>query len=90
MARREVLNDPVRLGERAPDILICAAARPPKLTRAAAPNGGSRAMSDQDRQHSVTNADLHHGDLPNPGAVRLADHMGGRGKRPPGLAVDSA
>ena len=32
MARREVLNDPVRLGERAPDILICAAARPPKLT----------------------------------------------------------
>ena len=40
MARREVLNDPVRLGERAPDILICAAARPPKLTRVAAPNGG--------------------------------------------------
>jgi hypothetical protein len=42
VARREVLNDLVRLGERAPDILICAAARPPKLTRVAAPNGGSR------------------------------------------------
>jgi hypothetical protein len=41
VARREVLNDPVRLGERAPDILICAAARPPKLARAAPPNGGS-------------------------------------------------
>src|SRR5579859_1510408 len=26
------LTTPVRLGERAPDILICAAARPPKLT----------------------------------------------------------
>ena len=38
-------------------------------------------MSDQDRQHSVTNADLHRGALPNPGAVRLADHMGGRGQR---------
>jgi len=47
----------------------------------AAPNGGSRAMSDQDRQHSVTNADLHRGALPNPGAVRLADHMDGRGQR---------
>src|SRR5579872_6024791 len=34
------LTTPVRLGERAPDILICAAARPPKLTPAAAPNGG--------------------------------------------------
>ena len=38
-------------------------------------------MSDQDRQHSVTNADLHRGALPNLGAVRLADHMGGRGQR---------
>jgi hypothetical protein len=47
----------------------------------AAPNGGSRAMSDQDRRHSVTNADLHRGALPNPGAVRLADHMDGRGQR---------
>ena len=41
MARREVLDNPVRLDERAPDILICAAARPPKLARAAAPIGGS-------------------------------------------------
>jgi hypothetical protein len=47
----------------------------------AAPNGGSRAMSDQDRQHSVTDADLHRGALPNPGAVRRADHMDGRGQR---------
>jgi hypothetical protein len=38
-------------------------------------------MSDQDRQHSVTNADLHRGALPNPGAARLADHMDGRGQR---------
>ena len=38
-------------------------------------------MSDQDQQHSVTNADLRHGALPNPGAVRLANHMGGRGQR---------
>ena len=38
-------------------------------------------MSDQDRQHSVTNADLHRCALPNPGAVRLADDMGGRGQR---------
>src|SRR5579859_5200768 len=37
------LTTPVRLAERAPDLLICAAARPPKLTRAAAPNGGSSA-----------------------------------------------
>jgi hypothetical protein len=43
---------------------------------------GSRAMSDQDRQHSVTNADLHRGARsPNPAAVRLADDMGGRGQR---------
>ena len=41
-----------------------------------------RAMSDQDRQHSVTNADLRRGARsPNPGAVRLAGHMGGRGQR---------
>jgi hypothetical protein len=40
VARRELLNDPVRLRERAPDILICAAARPTKLARAATPNGG--------------------------------------------------
>jgi hypothetical protein len=42
MVHREVRNDPVRLGERAPDILICTAARSLKLARAAAPNGGSR------------------------------------------------
>jgi len=40
VARREVVNNPVRPGERAPDILICTAARLPKLARAAAPNGG--------------------------------------------------
>jgi hypothetical protein len=50
-----------------------------------------RAMSDQDRQHSVTNADLRRGARsPNPGAVRLADHMGGQHAAPPGLAVNSA
>jgi hypothetical protein len=38
-------------------------------------------MGDQDRQHSVTNPDLHRGALPNPGAVRLADHINGRGQR---------
>ena len=36
-------------------------------------------MGDQDRQHSVTNAGLYRGARPNPGAVRLADHMGGAG-----------
>jgi len=42
-----------------------------------------RAMSDQDRQHSVTNADLRRGARsPNPGAVRLADQgVSGRGQR---------
>ena len=29
----------------------------------------------------MTNADLHRGALPNPGAVRRADHMDGRGQR---------
>jgi hypothetical protein len=44
--------------------------------------GGSRARSDQDRQQSVTDADLRRGARsPNPGAVRLADHMGGCGQR---------
>ena len=38
-------------------------------------------MSDQDRQRNVTNADLHRGALPNQGAVRLADHIGGRAQR---------
>jgi hypothetical protein len=32
-------------------------------------------------QEGVTNADLHRGALPNPDAVRLADHMGGHGQR---------
>jgi hypothetical protein len=50
---------------------------------------GSRAMSDQDREHSVTNADLHRGALPNPGAVRLADHIGWARAAPPSLAIDS-
>ena len=75
---------------RQPNVLLCAPRAKIAVVRIAVPNGGSRAMSDQDRQHSVTNADLHRGALPNPGAVRLADHMDGRGKRPPGLAVDSA
>jgi hypothetical protein len=36
-------------------------------------------MGDQDRQHIVTNADLRRGARsPNPGAVRLAEHMGGQ------------
>lgn len=40
-----------------------------------------RAMSDQDRQHSVTDAGPRRGARsPNPGAVRLAGHMGGRGQ----------
>ena len=40
-----------------------------------------RAMSDQDRQHSVTNADLRRGARsPNPGAVRLAGHMSRHGQ----------
>ena len=39
-------------------------------------------MSDQDRQHSVTNVDLRRGARsPNPGAVGLADYVGGRGRR---------
>jgi NAD(P)-dependent dehydrogenase (short-subunit alcohol dehydrogenase family) len=41
-----------------------------------------RAMSDQDRQHSVTNADLRRGARsPNPVAVRRAGHMGRHGQR---------
>lgn len=71
MARREVLNNPVRLGERAPDILICAAARPPKLARAAAPNGGSCSQS---RSRSVTAPGYLFSWLPGPrlaAAVRL-------------------
>ena len=60
---------------------ICTAVALIGTRRTLVQNGGSRAMSDQDRQHSVTNADLHHGALPNPGAVRLAKHMGGRGQR---------
>jgi hypothetical protein len=48
-------------------------------------------MSDQARQHIVTNADLRRGARsPNPGAVRLADHMGGQHAAPLGLAVNSA
>ena len=40
-----------------------------------------RAMSDQDRRHSVTDAALCRGARsPDPGAVRLAGHMGGRGQ----------
>jgi hypothetical protein len=40
------------------------------------------AMSDQDRRHSVTDAALRRGARsPDPGAVRLAGHMGGRGQR---------
>jgi hypothetical protein len=39
-------------------------------------------MSDQDRQHSVTNADLRRGARsPNPGAVRLAGTWAGTGQR---------
>jgi len=39
-------------------------------------------VSETERQHSVTNADLRRGARsPNPGAARLADHMGRRGKR---------
>jgi hypothetical protein len=60
---------------------FCADVRGGRSADRGVPNGGSRAMSDQDRQHSVTNADVHHGALPNPGAVRLAKHMGGRGQR---------
>jgi hypothetical protein len=41
----EVLSNPVRLGESAPNILICTAARPLKLARATAANGGSRATT---------------------------------------------
>ncbi len=40
-------------------------------------NGGSGAMGDQDRQHSVINAGQYRGARPNPGAVRLAGRMGG-------------
>jgi hypothetical protein len=54
VARREVLNNPVRLGERAPNILICAAAMPPKLARAAAPNGGYARCLAEDPLRSVT------------------------------------
>jgi hypothetical protein len=54
------------------------------------PNGQSgqadrripRAMSDQDRRHSVTNVGLRRGARsPNPGAVSLAGQMGERGER---------
>jgi hypothetical protein len=39
-------------------------------------------MSDQDRQHSVTNAGLRRGARsPDPGAVRLPGHMGRHGQR---------
>ena len=41
MVLRDVLDAPVHLSERAPNILICTAARALKLARAAAPNGGS-------------------------------------------------
>ena len=55
-------------------------------------------MSDQDRQHSVTNADVRRGArLPNPGAVRLAGHMGRHGQRqalqsirPDGVTLEGA
>ena len=41
-----------------------------------------RATSEQDRQHSATNADLRRGARsPNPGAVRLTGHMGRHGQR---------
>jgi hypothetical protein len=40
---RDALNAPVHLSERAPNILICTAARPLKLAGPAAPNGGYRA-----------------------------------------------
>jgi hypothetical protein len=45
VARREVLNNPVRLGEQAPDILICTAARRPKLARAARPAPAATATT---------------------------------------------
>ena len=44
-------------------------------------------MGDQDRQHGVTNADLHRGVLPNPGAVRVADHIEWAQAAPLSLAV---
>ena len=45
---------------------------PAVMNRIPRQNGGSGAMGDQDRQHSVTNAGLYRGARPNPGAVRLA------------------
>jgi hypothetical protein len=48
-------------------------------------------MSDPDRQHIVTNADLRRGARsPDPGAVRLAGYMGGQHSAPPDLAVNAA
>ena len=44
-------------------------------------NGGSGAMGDQDRQHSVTNSSLYRGARPNPGAVRLRRPYGRRVQR---------
>jgi hypothetical protein len=51
---RDVLDAPVHLSERAPNILICTAARALKLARAAAPNGGYRTGAIAHESLSVT------------------------------------